>query len=123
MTVETYFRFLFTMLAIGLTILVIHNLVTGRTRFLAQSVARSRDPRLYWGTVGQQAILAAALGIGAALPIAHSAAPSFMLGLFGGQLFNLLVSGRNPRGGPATLGWLIFLPLVVLGGVALLLFP
>lgn len=100
MTVETCFRIIFGLLAIGFAILAVHNLVTGRTPAAGRNVTRTAEPRLYWGAIGQHVIMAVALGAGAVLPIAGTPTPALILAVFGGQLFNLLVPGRNPDGGP-----------------------
>ena len=93
MTLETWFRILFAIIAIGMAIYLAVSLVTGRTRVGGRTADRRTAPRLYWGSVGKTALLMAGLAITPFLPSQREALPVVFLGLFGGQLFEMLVSG------------------------------
>jgi len=93
MSVETYFRILCVIFAIGMACFLVAGLVTGRTRVGRRMVERRAEPRIFWGSVGKAAILIAALAATPFLPPQSEALPVVFLGLFGGQLFEMLVSG------------------------------
>jgi hypothetical protein len=93
MSVETWFRIIFAIIAIGMACFLVANLVTGRCRVGRNIVDRSTAPRVYWGSVGKTAILMTGLAIAPFMPPERDALPVVFLGLFGGQLFEMLVSG------------------------------
>ena len=94
MTVETYFRIIFVLVAIGFAVFIVRDLVRGRSRYGGRTADRHSQPRSYWGSVGMRIILLLGLAVGAALPPHWPAYPAIFLGLFGGQLFDMLVSGQ-----------------------------
>jgi len=93
MSVETWFRIIFAIIAIGMAGYLVANLVTGRSRVGRRTVDRRTAPRVYWGSVGKTAILMTGLAIAPFMPPGREALPVVFLGLFGGQLFEMLVSG------------------------------
>jgi hypothetical protein len=93
MTLETSFRLLFAIIATGMALYLAVNLVTGRARVGGRTAHRRTAPRLYWGSVGKTALLMTGLAITPFLPSQREALPVVFLGLFGGQLFEMLVSG------------------------------
>jgi hypothetical protein len=93
MTLETWFRILFAIIAIGMALYLAVSLVTGRTRVGRRTVDRRIAPRPFWGSVGKTALLMTGLAITPFLPSQREALPVVFLGLFGGQLFEMLVSG------------------------------
>jgi hypothetical protein len=93
MTAETWFRIIFALIAIGMACLLAASLVTGRTRVGGRIVDRGAAPRVYWGSVGKAALLMTGLASAPLLPPERDALPVVFLGLFGGQLFEMLVSG------------------------------
>lgn len=127
MSVETCLRIIFVLIAIGMAIFLIAGLVTGRTRVGRRIVERPTAPRVYWGSVGKVALLMTSLAVTPLWPPERDALPVVFLGLIGGQLFEMLVSGivqmpvtayeraAQPR---AYWGWVTFHAVVV----ALILF-
>jgi hypothetical protein len=93
MSAETYFRIIFVLIAIGMACFLVANLVTGRARVGRRIVERRTAPRAYWGTVGMTALLMTGLAMTPFWPAERDALPIVFLGLFGGQLFEMLVSG------------------------------
>ena len=93
MSVETYVRIIFAVIAIGMACYLVACLVTGRSRVGRRWVDRRTAPDLYWGSIGKTAILIAGLAITPLWPPEEDALPVAFLGLFGGQLFEMLVSG------------------------------
>jgi hypothetical protein len=93
MSFETSMRLIFAIIALGLAGFLVARLVTGRGRAGRRVVERHSEPGAYWGSVGNNAILAAGLAIGAIQPSDDSRLPILFLGLLGGQLFEMLVSG------------------------------
>lgn len=93
MTLETSFRILFAVIAAGMALYLAGALVTGRARVGRQTIGRATAPRLYWGSIGKIAILMAGLAVTFFLPPDRDTLPIVFLGLFGGQLFEMLVSG------------------------------
>jgi hypothetical protein len=93
MSVQTWFRLIFVLIAIGMAIYLVANLVTGRTRVGRRWVDRRATPHLYWGSIGKTAIFMTALAITPFFPLQRDAVPLVFAGLFGGQLFEMLVSG------------------------------
>ena len=93
MSVETWFRIIFVLIAIGMAIYLVANLVTGRSRVGRRWVERRASPRVYWGSVGKTAIFMTALAITPFFPLQRDTVPVVFSGLFGGQLFEMLVSG------------------------------
>jgi hypothetical protein len=96
MSAETLFRIIFAVIALGTAIYLIINLVTGRSRVGGRNVERSTAPRLYWGSVGKTAIMATGLTIAVIQSSDDQRLPIVFLGLVGGQLFEMLVSGIVP---------------------------
>jgi len=128
MSVETWFHILFAIIATGMAIYLVANLVTGRSRVGRRSVDRRAEPRIYWGSIGKTAILMTGLAVSSLLPPEWDALPIVFLGLFGGQLFEMLVSGTVQMPGKAYIRaaqpgaywrWVIFHAVIV---VLLLLF-
>lgn len=93
MSVETWFRIIFVIIAIGMAGFLVAALVTGRTRVGRRTVERSAAPRLYWGSVGKTALMITGLAIAVIQPSDDQRLPIVFLGLFGGQLLEMLVSG------------------------------
>ena len=93
MSVETWFRIIFATIALGMAVYLVASLVTGRSRVGGRSVDRRAEPRTYWGSLGKIAILMAGLAVTLLLPPGRDALPVVFLGLVGGQLFEMLVSG------------------------------
>jgi hypothetical protein len=93
MSVETWFRVIFAIISIGMACYLVASLVTGRSRVGGRPVERGTAPRLYWGSLGKIAILMTGLAITCFMPAERDALPIVFLGLFGGQLFEMLVSG------------------------------
>jgi len=93
MSAETWFRIIFVVIAIGTAIFLVASLVTGRTRVGRRVVERSTAPRIYWGSIGKTVILTTGLAVTPLWPPDQDALPIVFLGLFGGQLFEMLVSG------------------------------
>lgn len=120
MTVETCFRIIFGLLAIGFAILAVHNLVTGRTPAAGRNVTRIAEPRLYWGAIGQH-VMAVALGAGAVLPIAGTPTRPHSLGLRRAAVQSARFR-PEPGRRPATRGRLAFLSLFLLATIAVILF-
>lgn len=100
MTMETTFRILFALVAAGMTIYLAFALVTGRTRVGGRTAERKAAPRLYWGSLGKIAIMAAGLAIAAIQPSDDQRLPIAFVGVIGGQLFEMFVSGivAMPKG-------------------------
>lgn len=93
MSVETWFRICFTVVAIGTAIYLAAGLVTGRTRVGRRTVERAAEPRIYWGAIGKTATLLAGLIIGTIQPSDDNRLPIIFLGLVAGQLFEILFTG------------------------------
>lgn len=93
MSAETWFRLVFAVIAIGMAIYLAVVLFTGRTRVGRRNVARTAAPRPYWGSVGKTAIMSAGLTIAVIQSSEGQRLPIVFLGLFAGQLFEMLVSG------------------------------
>lgn len=93
MSVETWFRITFVVIAIGMAGYLVATLATGRSRVGRRQVDRRIDPRVYWGSVGKTAILMTGLAVTPLLPPGRDVLPVVFLGLVGGQLFEMLVSG------------------------------
>lgn len=93
MSVETWFRTLFAVIAIGMAIYLIACLVLGRARVGRRIVDRDTAPRLYWGSIGKTALMTTGLAIAVIQASDDRRVPIVFLGLFGGQLFEMLVSG------------------------------
>lgn len=93
MSAETVFRIVFAVIAAGMACILVAYLITGRCRVGGRSVDRSTAPRVYWGAVGKTAILMTGLAVTPLWPPDRDALPIVFLGLFGGQLFEMLVSG------------------------------
>jgi hypothetical protein len=93
MSVETWFRIIFVVIAIGMAGYLAIVLVTGRSRVGRRQVDRRAEPRIYWGSVGKTAILVTGLAIGVVQPSDNNRLPIIFLGLFGGQVFEMLISG------------------------------
>ena len=93
MSVETGFRILFAAIAIGMACYLIACLVTGRSRVGRRWVDRRAAPRLYWGSIGKTFLLMTGLAITPFWPSEREALPIVFIGLFGGQLFEMLVAG------------------------------
>lgn len=122
MSAETWFRIIFVLIAVGMAGFLIANLVTGRCRVGRRIVERRTEPRVYWGAVGKAAILVTGLAVTPLWPPERDALPVVFLGLFGGQLLEVLVSGTvqmpaaafaraaQPR---AYWGWVAFHAVVV----------
>jgi len=53
MSVETWFRIIFAIIALGMAIYLAVALVTGHVRVGGRSVDRPGAPRLYWGAIGK----------------------------------------------------------------------
>jgi hypothetical protein len=93
MSAETYFRIIFVVIAIGMACYLVANLVTGRSRVGRRTVDRRTAPRVYWGSLGKTALLMTSLAVTPLWPPEQDALAVVFLGLFGGQLFEMLVSG------------------------------
>jgi hypothetical protein len=93
MSIETWFRIIFAVIAIGTAIYLVAALVGGRSRVGGRTVDRRTAPRTYWGSVGKTAILLTGLAVGVIQPSEDNRLPIIFLGLFCGQLFEMLVSG------------------------------
>lgn len=93
MSAETYFRIICALIAIGMAGFLIAGLVIGRTRVGRRSVERRTAPRIYWGSLGKVALLMTSLAVTPLWPPERDALPVVFLGLVGGQLFEMLVSG------------------------------
>jgi len=128
MSVETWFRIIFAIIALGMAVYLVASLITGRGRVGGRSVDRRDEPRTYWGSLGKIAILMAGLAVTLLLPPGRDALPVVFLGLVGGQLFEMLVSGTVQMPGKAYIRaaqpgaywrWVIFHAVIV---VLLLLF-
>ena len=100
MSVEIWFRILFAIVAVGMAVYLAVALVTGRIRVGGQAVDRPAAPRLYWGSVGKTALMLAGVAVAVIQPSEDQRLPIVFLGLFGGQLFEMLVSGivAMPKG-------------------------
>jgi hypothetical protein len=101
MSVETWFRIIFAVIATGTAIYLVAALVIGRSRVGGRTVDQRTAPRTYWGSVGKTAILATGLVIAVVQPSEDNRLPIIFLGLFGGQLFEMLVSGTVQMPGAA----------------------
>ena len=93
MSVETWFRVIFAIIAVGMAVYLVASLITGRGRVGGRSVDRHDEPRTYWGSLGKIAILMTGLAVTLLLPPGRDVLPVVFLGLVGGQLFEMLVSG------------------------------
>ena len=93
MSVETWFRIIFAIIAVGMAVYLLASLITGRGRVGGSSVYRREEPRTYWGSLGKIAILMTGLAVTLLLPPGRDVLPVVFLGLVGGQLFEMLVSG------------------------------
>ena len=93
MSVETWFRIIFAIIALGMAVYLLASLITGRGRVGGSSVDRREEPRTYWGSLGKIAILMTGLAVTLLLPPGRDVLPVVFLGLVGGQLFEMLVSG------------------------------
>src|SRR5690349_2281575 len=92
MSPDTYLRIICGFLGIGFAIFLVHNLATGATALSGRKVARSENPRSYWGAIGMGVFFVAGCGLFAAL--GSEQLPFLILGLFGGHLFQVLVTGE-----------------------------
>jgi hypothetical protein len=101
MSVETWFRILFAIIALGMAVYLVASLVTGRSRVGGRSVDRRAAPRIYWGSLGKIAILMTGLAVTLLLPPGRDALPVVFLGLVGGQLFEMFVAGTVQMPGVA----------------------
>lgn len=93
MSVETWFRLIFAVIAIGMAIYLAVNLATGRARVGGRQVERRAAPRLYWGSLGKTAITIAGLAIAVIQASDDQRLPIVFVGVIGGQAFEMLVSG------------------------------
>lgn len=93
MSAETIFRILFGLIAVGTTIYLVAGLLTGRTRVGRRTVERHAEPRLFWAALGKSAILTTGLAVGVIQPSDDIRLHIVFLGLFSGQLFEMLASG------------------------------
>jgi hypothetical protein len=100
MSVETWFRIIFAIIALGMAIYLAVALVTGHVRVGGRSVDRPAAPRLYWGAIGKTAILMTGLAIAAIQSSEDQRLPIAFASVIGGQLFEMLVSGvvAMPKG-------------------------
>ena len=92
MTFETWFRLAFGLIAIGMAGFLVGSFVTGRTRVGGRAVDRRTAPRTWWGSAGKIAMLMTGLAIASLLPPERDVLPIVFLGLFSGQLLEMLVS-------------------------------
>lgn len=100
MSVETWFRILIAIVAVGMAIYLAVALVTGHVRVGGQTVERRTASRLYWGAIGKTAITMSCLAIAVIQPSEDQRLPLAFVGVIGGQLFEMLLSGivAMPKG-------------------------
>lgn len=131
MSVEAYFRIIFAIVAIIMAGVLTAKLITGRSRVRELVVDRGAEPGVYWGSVGLSFILVIALAIAATLPTEQPVLAIVFLGLIGGQVFEMLVSGtvhmatgsRWTRSSQPRQYWRwVVVHIVVIGAIATLFF-
>lgn len=130
MTLDIFFRIAFAVMAGILAIVIVRGLATGVTGLGGRKVTKAETPRHYWGAIGMWTILGACLALSAAFGTRNT--PFVAFGLFGGYLFQALVTGefiwtgirpyRRADGDRGYWAWVIFLSVMValLGGLFLL---